>query len=415
MGHDLVVIGLAFLLSGLLARAGARIGLPTIPLFVAAGMLVGPHTAGPVLFEHADELELLAAFGLVFLLFSLGIECTVEELTSGGGRLLAAAGCYLALNVGGGLALGFVLGWGGREAFVIAGATGISSSAIVTKVLVELGRLEDPESRLILGIIVIEDLFLALYLAALAPVLGQADSAADGVLLFLRALGFLLALAALARWGGGIVVRLLQAGSDELRVVLVVGFALLLAGVAAELGVSDAIGAFMAGLVLAGTTLARQVEHAVQPLRDAFAALFFFAFGLAIDPGDVGPVLGVAAIAILVTLVLAMVAGAVAARLHRLGTLEAVRIGTTTAARGEFALILVTLAASAGLDDRLAPFVAAYVLVLAVIAPVLAHRASSITRTVQVVRRRTVASRPKASTTARSTGTGSRSEARAPR
>ncbi|MEZ5177233.1 MAG: cation:proton antiporter [Acidimicrobiales bacterium] len=220
-----------------------------------------------MLFDHPEELELLAAFGLIFLLFYLGVEFSVEDLTSGGGRLLASAGIYLGLNVGGGLLLGLALGWGTSEALIVAGATGISSSAIVTKLLVELHRLANPETRLILGIIVIEDLFLALYLAALAPVLGQADSAADGALLFARALAFLLALAAVARWGGPLVGRVVSAKGDELLVVLFVGFALLVAGLAYELGVSDAIGAFMAGLVLAGTAAATRIERLVRPLR----------------------------------------------------------------------------------------------------------------------------------------------------
>lgn len=380
MGGELIVIGLAFLLTGLLARAGGRIGLPTIPLFVIAGILVGPNTRGPVLFDHAEDLELLAAFGLIFLLFHLGVELSVDQLTSGGSKLLAAAGTYLVLNLGGGLVLGFALGWGTREALVIAGATGISSSAIVSKLLVELRRLDAPETPLILGIIVIEDLFLALYLAALAPVLGQADGLADSALLFGRAFAFLLAMAALARWGGRFVTKLVSADSDELLVVLFVGFALVVAGAAAELGVSDAIGAFMAGLALAGTALATRIEHLVRPLRDAFAALFFFAFGLAIDPGQIAAVAAPAAAAVAVTLLLATVGALVAARLNDLGPTAAAAMGTMLAARGEFALILVTLAGGADLDDRLAPFVAIYVLVLAIASPVLATRAAALGR-----------------------------------
>lgn len=380
MGRELIVLGLAFLLSGLLARGGARVGLPTIPLFVAAGILVGPYTPGPVLFDHPEDLELLAAFGLIFLLFYLGVEFSVDDLTSGGRKLLASAGLYLALNLGGGLLLGLAIGWGTSEALVIAGATGISSSAIVTKLLVELRRLANPETRLILGIIVIEDLFLALYLAALAPVLGEADTLGDGALLFLRAFAFLLVLAAVARWGGPVVGRIISARSDELLVVLFVGFALLVAGVAYELGVSDAIGAFMAGLVLAGTAAAHRIERQVRPLRDAFAALFFFAFGLSIDPGRIGEVFVPALAAIAMTLVLAMAAAVGAARINGLDRFAAANVATSVAARGEFALILVTLAAGAGLDDRLAPFVAVYVLVLAVVSPILAHRSAAVAR-----------------------------------
>src|SRR5262245_58449888 len=112
MGRELIVLGVAFLVSGLLARGGRRVGLPTIPLFVAAGIICGPNTGGLVLFEHPEDLELLAAFGLIFLLFYLGIEFSVDDLTGGGSRLLATAGLYLALNIGVGLIFGFAIGWG---------------------------------------------------------------------------------------------------------------------------------------------------------------------------------------------------------------------------------------------------------------------------------------------------------------
>src|SRR3954452_23559500 len=110
MAHELVVLGAAFLLAGLVARGGGKIGLPTIPLFMAAGILVGPHTPGPVLFERPEDLELLAAFGLIFLMFSLGFEFSVDDLTGGGRKLVAAAVVYLGLNMGIGLIFGHLLG-----------------------------------------------------------------------------------------------------------------------------------------------------------------------------------------------------------------------------------------------------------------------------------------------------------------
>ncbi|HKY15031.1 MAG TPA: cation:proton antiporter [Microthrixaceae bacterium] len=404
MGHELIVLGLAFLLAGLLARAGRRVGLPTIPLFMAAGILVGPNTPGPVLFEHPEDLELLAAFGLIFLLFYLGVEFSFEDLTSGGGRLLASAGLYLGLNLSAGLAFGFALGWGTKEAFVIAGATGISSSAIVTKLLVELRRLANPETRLILGIIVLEDLFLALYLAALAPVLGQADSMGEAVWLFARAFAFLVVLFLVARYGSDWVGKVIVARDDELLVVLFVGFALLVAGVAFQLGVSDAIGAFMAGLVLAGTVAAKRIERLVLPLRDAFAALFFFAFGLSIDPTDIGGVVAPAAVAIVMSLFLALVAAIGAARLNALDRQAAANVASSVVARGEFALILVALAADAGLDARLTPFIAVYVLTLAVVSPILATHSTWVARLIP--RRMLPAARP--SLSREPTPTGSR-------
>jgi CPA2 family monovalent cation:H+ antiporter-2 len=391
MGRELVVMGGAFLLAGTLARVGRRVGLPTIPLFMLAGILVGPNTPGPVFFEHPEDLELLAAFGLIFLLFYLGVEFSVDDLTGGGRHLLASAGLYLALNMAGGLALGFALGWGTDEALVVAGVTGISSSAIVTKLLVELRRLTNPETPLILGIIVIEDLFLALYLAALAPVLGQADGFGEGALLFLRAFAFLVVLGLLARFGGSLAEKVVGARDDELLVVLFVGFALFIAGVAYELGVSDAIGAFMAGLVLSGTAIARRVERLVLPLRDAFAAIFFFAFGMVIEPGEFGEVVLPVAAAILVSFVLVVIAGTAAARINGLDRLAAANLAFSLLARGEFALILVSLAAVAGLDERLAPFAALYVLVLAVASPLMTANSQRLT---WIIPKRVVSNHP---------------------
>ncbi|MEU4660110.1 cation:proton antiporter [Streptomyces sp. NPDC023723] len=377
MGHadTLLAMGGAFLAAALLARLGGRIGLPTIPLFMLAGILLGPHTPGFVLVEDAHDFEMLSALGLVLLLFYLGLEFHLDDLRSGGRRLLSAGGIYLALNIGAGLGFGFALGWGVREALVLAGVLGISSSAIVTKILIDTGRIGRPETRLILGVIVVEDIFLALYLAALQPVVSGAEGVGETALQAGKAFGFLLVLAAAARWGTRLVGRLIATPDNELLVISFLGAAVLVAGVSEVLGVADAIGAFMVGLILAGTPCGPRVKELVHPLRDAFAAIFFFAFGLAIDPGDLASVAGPVAAAAALTLVMNVVAGLCVARVYRYGSGPAAEIATTLVARGEFALILAATAAGAGLDARLAPFIAGYVLVLAVLGPIVAGRA----------------------------------------
>jgi CPA2 family monovalent cation:H+ antiporter-2 len=374
VGEALIGIGGAFLAAGIFARFGRRIGLPTIPFFMAAGVIFGPNTPGLAVIEHPEELELLASLGLVLLLFHLGLEFSLGDLAAGGRRLLATGAVYLLLNVGGGLAFGFALGWGSSEAFVIAGAVGISSSAIVTKLLVELRRLGNPESRLILGVVVVEDLFLALYLALLQPIFGDAQGAGEAVGQFLTAFAFLVGLGAVARWGAGVVGRLIATPDDELLTVCFVGLAVLVAGTAEELGVSDAIGAFMVGMILAESPASERIERLVLPLRDAFAAAFFFAFGLTIDPSDAGDVAVPVIAAVVLSLVLNVVAGVVAARMNGFGRTAAANIGLTVLGRGEFSLILATLATAAGLDRRIGPFVALYVLILAVLGPLLTAR-----------------------------------------
>jgi CPA2 family monovalent cation:H+ antiporter-2 len=371
VGDALVGIGGAFLAAGLFGRLGRRVGLPTIPFFMVAGILFGPNTPGLVVIEHPEELELLAALGLILLLFHLGLEFSLGDLVAGGRRLLAAGVTYLVLNVGGGMVFGLALGWGTSEALVIAGAVGISSSAIVTKLLIELRRLANPESRTILGVAVVQDIFLALYLALLQPVLGDAATTADAVIQFVIAFGFLLGLGAAARWGAAAVGRLVAAPDDELLTVCFVGLAVLVAGIAAELGVSEAIGAFGVGIVLAESQAADRIERLVLPLRDAFAAAFFFAFGLSIDPGDARLVAGPVLAAVGLSILLNLAAGLTIARLEGSGRLGAANIALTLLGRGEFSLILATLATAAGLDTRLGPFVALYVLFLAVLGPLL--------------------------------------------
>ncbi|GAA2765194.1 cation:proton antiporter [Streptomyces paradoxus] len=377
MGHadSLLAMGGAFLAAALLARLGGRIGLPTIPLFMLAGILLGPHTPGLVIVQDAHDFEMLSALGLVLLLFYLGLEFHLDDLKDGGRRLLTAGGIYLLLNVGAGLGFGFALGWGVREALVLAGVLGISSSAIVTKVLIDLGRIGRPETRLILGVIVVEDIFLALYLAALHPVISGAQGVGDMVLQASKAFGFLLLLATAARYGTKLVGRLIATRDNELLVISFLGVAVLVAGVSEVLGVADAIGAFMAGLILAGTPSGPRIRDLVHPLRDAFAAIFFFAFGLSIDPGDIVSVVGPVAAAAALTLVMNVLAGLLVARVYDYGIEPAAEIATALVARGEFALILAAMAAGAGLDARLAPFIAGYVLVLAVLGPIAAGRA----------------------------------------
>ncbi len=150
------------------------------------------------------------------------------------------------------------------------------------------------------------------------------------------------------------------------------GLVLLVAGTAEELGVSDAIGAFMTGLILAESPSSERIKRLVRPFRDTFAAVFFFAFGLTIEPDDIASLAGPIALAVVMSLALNLAAGAITARLYHFGRTAAANVGLTILARGEFSLILAALAAAAGLDDRIGPFVAGYVLVLALSAPILA-------------------------------------------
>src|SRR3712207_1910561 len=167
---------------------------------------------------------------------------------------------------------------------------------------------------------------------------------------------------------------------EEIVVVLALGLAISTAGAGEHLGVSDAIGTFMIGLILAAAPTARRLRQLTHPLRDGFGAIFFFHFGLTIDLGDVLGVLPQIILAAGTTVVLAVVAGVVAARLHGLGRLGAANIGFTVLTRGEFSLVLASLALAAGLDARLGSFTAGYVLVLAVLGPIAVYSSPRLAR-----------------------------------
>jgi CPA2 family monovalent cation:H+ antiporter-2 len=378
--NELLLLGAVLLVAAVLSRLGRRLSLPTVLFFMATGILLGPGTPGPVLISDPADLELLASLGLVLLLFYLGVEFPLQQVLGSGRRLLLVSGLSIGLNVTGGILLGLALGWGGAEALVIGGALGISSSAIVTKLLIELRRLANAETSLILGIIVVEDIFLAGYLALLAPIIGGAESAARLAAQIALGFGFLLALLALARFGARYVAALVDSREDELLAIGLLGLVLLVAGTSQEVGVSDAIGALMIGLVISRTSVRERVEGLVRPLRDSFAAIFFIAFGLSIDVGGLGAVAAPAVLAAAMTVVLNMLAGIIAARAYGYNQRAAANIGLTLLGRGEFSLILATLAVGAGLDDRLGPFVALYVLILAVISPLAAANSHRLAR-----------------------------------
>ena len=379
---DLLAFGSLVLIAGLVARLGLRLGLPTIPAFMLAGILLGPSTPGPVLIEDPGELSLLASIGLVLLLFHLGVEFPVEQVIGSGPRLFIAAGCYITLNVATGMAVGLLLGWGTREAFVLAGALGISSSAIATKLLVETHRLTNAETPIILGVIVIEDLFLAFYLALFQPILAGAGSALEVVGHIGISFGFLTLLFLIARYGARPIGALIGSREDELLAVLMVGLVIFVAGLSDEVGVSDAIGALMIGLVVSRTDVQERVERTVVSLRDVFAAVFFIVFGMSIDVADLGGVALPVALAAVATLIMNSFSGIAVARLFGFNQRAAANLGLTMLGRGEFSLILATLALGAGLDTRLGPFIALYVLVLAVLSPLLAAQSRHLAKVI---------------------------------
>jgi CPA2 family monovalent cation:H+ antiporter-2 len=378
LGTDLIVLGTLLVVAYILGRLGKVIGLPAIPIYMIVGFLASPNNGWfPLNFESA-YIELIAVFGLILLLFNLGLEFDQDEFFGNAGKLLISGGSYLVLLMGAGLIFGFALGWGTREALIVAGIIGTSSSAIVTKLLIELNRLANRETPMILGVTVVQDIFLAIYLAIVSVVLsGESDPwLVVGKLAI--AFTFLVVMFSVARWGGAYVSRLFRTKDDELFTILFFGLAVLFGGLGEVLGVSDAIGAFLIGLVLGATRYSAKIEHVAVPLRDVFGAFFFLNFGLTLDPSQFPLVVWPVVFAVILTLVLNVVAGQFMARLYGFSTQAGLNAAAILMNRGEFALILAILALTAGLDERLQPFAGLYVLLMSVMGPLLASNSERI-------------------------------------
>ena len=381
-GEDLLVLGILFVIAYGLGRVGKRIGLPAIPIYMFVGLIASPNSYFfPLSFPSAD-VELVAVLGLILLLFSLGLEFDQDEFYGNAGALLLSGGTRIAINLGVGFALGMWIGWGTREALIIAGMTAASSSAIITKLLIELRRLANRETPTVLGIMVLEDVFVAIYLAIVGVVLGGQTDVGSIALQLAISFTFLIVMFALARWGGRVVSRLVNTKDDELFTILFFGLAVAFGGIGELLGVSDAIGAFLIGLVLGATRVRSRIEAFALPLRDVFGAFFFLNFGLALNVSTFGEVLVPVGVAVAMTLIVNTLGGQLIAWQNKLTQAEGLNASAMLQNRGEFALILATLATAAGLDPRLTPFAGLYVLSMAIVGPVLAVNSEKIGRVV---------------------------------
>jgi CPA2 family monovalent cation:H+ antiporter-2 len=384
MQHIIFEVGLAVALVALAGGCAAKLRFSVVPPLILIGMAVGPHMP-PVgivdlRFIHSGPLiAFMGRFGLLVLLFYLGLEFSVGRLLKAGRSIAVGGTIYIAINFLLGLVYAALLGWPFKEVLVAAGITTISSSAIVAKTLVDLRRTANPETEMILGIIMFEDIFLAVYLTAVSGLVLSGAASVSGVVTSAGiALAFMLGILLLGRQATAWLNRALNIASDELFLFVLFAGLFLVAGFSETIHVAEAIGALLVGLVLAETEHRQRIEHLILPFRDLFGALFFFHFGLTIDPLALKGAVGVALGAVLLTLVGNLLAGILAGRTARLSPRASFNIGLTIVSRGEFSIIMANLALAGGLLPVLQPFAALYVLILAILGPLLTKESSRV-------------------------------------
>ncbi|GLI09611.1 K(+)/H(+) antiporter YhaU [Paenibacillus tyrfis] len=377
MEHIVLEIGLAICLIAAAGWLSTKLRFSVIPFYILIGMAVGPHAPkfGAFDFRFIDSaplIEFMGRLGVLFLLFYLGLEFSVGRLIKSGRSIAVGGTIYIAINFTLGLLFGWLSGFPLNETLVIAGITTISSSAIVAKVLVDLKRTANAETEMILGIIMFEDVFLAVYISILSGLLLSGATSVGGIVLSaLLSLGFMLGFLIVGRKAVPWLNRFLNIRSNEVFLLFVFGFLTVVAGFSETIHVAEAIGALLVGLVLAETEHRHRIEKLILPFRDFFGALFFFSFGLTIDPLTLGGAVWLSLGAVLLTLAGNYIAGMLAGRSAGLSPKASSNIGLTIVSRGEFSIIMANLGKAGGLMAVLQPFAALYVLILAILGPLL--------------------------------------------
>jgi CPA2 family monovalent cation:H+ antiporter-2 len=384
-GTLLLEVGVMFAAIAAVSFLTSWVGLSPIPFYIGVGMLVNEFVVGRVGLPYVTESSFVtvgAELGIVFLLFFLGLEFNLDRLVADRAHIGKAGVLDFGVNFGVGFLLGYLFFGATIPAVLVAGIVYISSSAVITKTLLDLGWIANPESTPMLGTLVFEDLVVAIYLAVVsAVVLGEGGfgvaARSIGV-----ALGFILLLVALVYFGTALLERMLQTSSTEYFILRTIGVTVLLAGAALAVGVSEAVAAFFVGMAFSSTSVVHDIEAALSPLRDTFAAVFFFWIGLITDPLTLLGVTGLLAVAVVTTAPSKLVSGFLGGRIYGLDSRRSVRVGLGMVTRGEFSLIIGSVAlagAGATLTEATAgtiyAFAVGYVLVMSILGTVLMQSA----------------------------------------
>ncbi len=324
-----------------------RLKQPVILGYLLAGLLVGPHIT-PMLTADAATTETLAEIGVILLLFAIGLEFSVRRLLRVGGSVTVTAIIDVSLMAWLGVGIGRLLGWTFREALFTGAMITTSSTTIIAKTFEE--RPVDPKLRdQVMGVLVVEDLVAVLFLAGLGTLTGSDTASTSMMVTVLRLLTLLFVWVTV-----GLVVvprvirRIVKMVRPETIVITSIGLCFAFALLARALGYSVALGAFIAGSLIAESGRGKQVAELVAPVRDLFAAVFFVAIGMLIDPALVAQHWGVVLLLTVVVILGKLVAVGLGAFLAGRGTKAAIRTGLSMAQIGEFSFIIVSLGVATG-------------------------------------------------------------------
>lgn len=385
LSHTLVLeVGIAVLLVAIVGLLANKLRFSVIPFFIIIGMVVGQHAPqigyiDLTFTESKPFIDFMGRLGVLFLLFYLGLEFSVGRLMRSGKSIVTGGLVYVFLNFISGVLIGWLMDLPFKEMMVLCGVMTSSSTAIVAKVLTDLKRTANPETEIIMGMIMFDDLFIAMHISFLSGlVLSGGGSVWQVIGTCLLALGFILLFLILGRKVVPAIDKLLSVNSSEIFILIIFALLFITAGFSESIHVAEAIGALMAGLVLADSKYIKRIEGMVLPYKDYFGAMFFFSFGLSIDPTTLGGAVQWAAIAAGLTIIANLASGYFATKISKMKKRLSFDIGFTLSARGEFSIIMANIGKAGGLNPIIQSFVVVYVLILSIVAPILTKESRTI-------------------------------------
>ena len=335
------------MIGALIGLVAVRLKQPSILGYLLAGLVVGPYLPFPI-YADTERVHTMSEFGVVLVMFTVGLELRLMRFVA----VLPTAGLTALVEVatmlGLGYALGRSIGWSEVQSLFLGAGLCISSTMVVSRVLTEQKASRDLREH-VLGVLVVQDV-LAITLAAILTAVAKGGGLETSELL--RTVGKLfLVLVAMIAGGMLIVPRLVRRvaalGRPEALVVLVCGICFALAEAAAAMEYSVALGAFLAGLLVAESGKGHEVEHLVAPMRDVFAAIFFVSIGMSVDPKLAWEHLDTSLLASLVVVLGQFIVVGFAGVLSGNGLRKSVSSGLALGQIGEFAFILATIGTAA--------------------------------------------------------------------
>ncbi|MBB5501481.1 cation:proton antiporter [Paraburkholderia sp. MM5384-R2] len=340
--QDLAVV---MALAGVVTVLFHRLKQPVVLGYIAAGVIIGPYTPPFQLIRDEQTIQTLGELGVVFLMFSLGLEFSLRKLFKVGATAIVAALSEIVLMLWIGYEIGRAFGWTPMDSLFLGAILAISSTTIIVKALSDLGLKRESFAQLVFGILIVEDI---LGIAMLVLLTGIAQTGQLSAGLAAVTLGKLLLFMTVSLLVGVLLVPralnyVARTGSDEMMLVSVLGFCFGFCLLVVKLDYSIALGAFLIGAIMAESRHLRRIEHLIAPLRDAFSAIFFVTIGLMLNPAVMLDYAWPIAVITLAVIVGKIVSCGLGTFLSGQDARTSMRVGMTVSQIGEFSFIIATL------------------------------------------------------------------------